>query len=124
MSDVIPTLIYRDANRAIEFLKSAFGAEEHAVHRGDDGSVAHAELRLGDGLVMLGDHDPAGRLPREPGSGSVYVVRAEVDEHFARARAAGAEVVMEPTDQSYGSRDYIVRDPEGVLWCFGTYRPA
>jgi uncharacterized glyoxalase superfamily protein PhnB len=52
------------------------------------------------------------------------MVLSDVDAHYERAKAAGAEIVMEPTDQDYGSRDYAARDTEGNVWCFGTYRPG
>jgi len=113
---VFPTMSYRDADAAIEFLQSAFGAEPHAVYRGDDGRVRHAELRLGNGMVMLGPADAAQ-------GGGVYVVVADTDAHCARAREAGAEIVREPNDTDYGSREYGARDPEGLAWHFGTYQP-
>ena len=56
-------------------------------------------------------------------TGAVYVAVDEIDEHCERAKGAGAEIVIPPYDTGYGSRDYSARDPEGHLWCFGTYRP-
>ena len=112
---VYPSLSYRDPKAAIEFLEAAFGAERHSVHE-DENGVRHAELWLGSGMVILGPGDPA------PG-GAVYVVVAEPDEHFARARGAGAEIITEPRDTDHGSRDYGARDPEGYSWWFGTYQP-
>ncbi|HEX2254669.1 MAG TPA: VOC family protein [Thermoanaerobaculia bacterium] len=130
---VWPTLAYRDARAALAFLGEAFGFEETAVHarEGDPSIVEHAELRwrLGGsahGGVMLGtagkDDSPFGR--RAPGNDSLYVVCDDPDALFARATAAGAEVVRPLTDQPYGSREFTVRDPEGNLWSFGTYRGA
>jgi uncharacterized glyoxalase superfamily protein PhnB len=113
---VFPTIKYRDASSAIEFLQRAFDAEAHAVYRGDDGSVRHAELRLGNGMVMLGEAEAAQ-------GGDVYVVVPDPDEHCSRAREAGAEIVREPNDTDYGSREYGARDPEGLAWHFGTYQP-
>ncbi|MFJ6212861.1 VOC family protein [Streptomyces sp. NPDC092296] len=121
---VWPTLRYRDAPAAIRFLVTAFGFEEAAVYQGTDPSVVnHAQLNwpLGGG-VMLGsarDDSPIAALP--PGTGSVYVATDAPDALYERVRAAGAEVVIGLTDQEYGSRDFIVRDPEGVFWCFGSY---
>ncbi len=121
--DMIATRYYRDARAAIEWLGQAFGFEVDAVHE-EGGTVRHAELRWGSGMVMLGsragDEVSAGR---RSGAG-VYVIVDDVDAHCARARAAGAEIVLEPTDQPYGSRDYQALDPEGHLWSFGTYRPG
>ena len=119
MSDyptVFPTMSYRDAGAAIEFLERAFGAEQHTVYRDDSGRVRHAELRLGNGMVMLGEAEAAA-------GGGVYVVVSQPDEHCAQARAAGAEIVREPNDTDYGSREYGARDPEGLAWHFGTYQP-
>jgi uncharacterized glyoxalase superfamily protein PhnB len=90
------------------------------------GGVAHAELSLGTAIVMLGSAG-AGREPFRslPAGGSlVYCAVEDVDGLFERAHTAGADVALEPTDSDYGSRDFIVRDPEGNLWAFGTYRPG
>ena len=113
---VFPTMSYRDADAAIEFLQRAFGAEPHAVYRDDNGGVRHAELRLGNGMVMLGPAESAQ-------GGGVYVVVPDPDGHCARAREAGAEILREPNDTDYGSREYGARDPEGLAWHFGTYQP-
>jgi uncharacterized glyoxalase superfamily protein PhnB len=113
---VFPTMKYRDPESAIEFLERAFGAEAHAVYRSEDGRVRHAELRLGNGMVMLGEAEAAA-------GGDVYVVVPDPDGHCARARQAGAEIVREPNDTDYGSREYGARDPEGLAWHFGTYQP-
>ncbi|MFD3453510.1 VOC family protein [Streptomyces sp. NPDC058691] len=123
---VYPTLRYKDAKAAIAFLKDAFGFTEVAVHEGADGTVQHAELAYGNGLVMLGSRQsgtPFSRVAGDLGAVSVYVVVTDTDAHHARAVAAGAEIVLPLTDQDYGSRDYTARDPEGNLWSFGTYAP-
>lgn len=113
---VFPTLRYRDAESAIEFLERAFGAEAHAVHRRADGRVLHAELRLDNGMMMIGEGEATS-------GGDVYVVVPDPDGHCSRARQAGAEIVREPNDTDYGSREYGARDPEGLAWHFGTYQP-
>jgi uncharacterized glyoxalase superfamily protein PhnB len=126
-TSVWPILSYRDARAGIGFLTGAFGFEERAVYARDDDPqvVEHAELAwpLGGG-VMLGtagkDDSPFGR--RLPGNDCVYVVCDDPDGLFARATAAGAEVVLGLKDEDYGSRGFTVRDPEGNLWSFGTYR--
>ncbi|WP_432109099.1 VOC family protein [Streptomyces sp. AA1529] len=115
-----PALTYRDPRAALDFLQAAFGFEPVRVHEGDDGSVVHAELRFGDGLVMLGTARDSG-LMAGLGPGAVYVSVQDPDAHHARAVQAGAEIVLPPTDQDYGSREYAASDPEGNLWSFGTY---
>jgi uncharacterized glyoxalase superfamily protein PhnB len=123
-----PVLRYADAAAAIDWLERALGFDRLHVTTDADGGVAHAELRFGRGVVMLGtardDADPV------PGAGPmsarrlVYVhVEGDIDAHHDRARAAGADVVMELRDMDYGSREYAARDPEGHLWSFGTYAP-
>jgi uncharacterized glyoxalase superfamily protein PhnB len=127
--DVHPVVRYKDAAAAVDWLKRAFGLEEHVVYRDGDGVVQHAELRAGNGLIMLGRQSEAwmgGTSPDPLGSTvSLYVVVGAdvVDAHHERAKAAGARIVMEPTDMDYGSRDYSARDPEGNLWSFGSYDP-
>ena len=124
---ISPTLRYRDAGAAIRFLVDAFGFEQALVVPGENSTIAHAELRYGNGTVMLGsavDHTGYGRIAQPPGSSAAYVVVEDADAHHDRAKAAGAEIVYPPTNQEYGSRDYAARDPEGNLWSFGTYRPA
>jgi uncharacterized glyoxalase superfamily protein PhnB len=120
ISPIIPVFRYRDANAAIEFLTAAFGFEEHAVYRDDDGRVMHAELRFGDGLIMLGQAGDG----REPDGGGVYVIVEDVDAHHDRAKRAGATITRELTDMDYGSREYGATDPEGNEWSFGTYQPS
>jgi uncharacterized glyoxalase superfamily protein PhnB len=127
---VWPTLRYKDAPGAIRFLTEAFGFEEALVVPGEGESsrdVVHAELRWpGGGGVMLGSTAFGEGVHAEmvPGASSVYVVTDEPDAVFARATAAGAEVAQGLRDEDYGSRGFTVRDPEGNLWSFGTYRGA
>jgi uncharacterized glyoxalase superfamily protein PhnB len=126
--NIIPALRYRDADAGVEFLRSAFGAEEQEVHRDERGVIRHAELRLNGGLVMVGQAAEEGWLGGEPGrplasTVSLYVVVEDPDAHHERAAAAGATVVRPLEDTEYGSREYSVRDPEGNLWSFGTYDP-
>ncbi len=120
--DIYASMRYKDARAAIDWLERTFDFTRRVVYDGPDGTVAHAELRYGDGLVMLGswrgedDH-------RRPGQGWAYVAVDDLDEHCRRATAAGAEIVDGPQQQDYGSF-YSARDPEGNLWSFGTYRPT
>ncbi len=122
--NIFPALHYRDPDAALEWLKRAFGFEEKAVYRGDDGAIHHAELRLGDGLVMFGGI-PADAAPPDGAQPAVtiYTVVSDPDGHYERARAAGAEIVRELVDQPYGSREYGARDLERNVWSFGTYDP-
>lgn len=127
--NTIPFLNYEDAPAALDWLAKAFGFERSEVHEGENGTVVHAEMRFADGMIMLGSAGPNDlgmKTPRELGAvnqGVYVIVDNGIDEHYERAVAAGAEVVRPLHDTDYGSRDYIVRDPEGNLWSFGTYRP-
>jgi len=121
--NVFPSFRYRDAAGAIAWLVDVLGFEVRAVHEAADGSVAHAELSHGSGLIMLGtDRDDAfgGRV----GGGFTYIAAEDVDGLYERAVAKGADVLKEITDTDYGSRDFSVRDPEGNVWSFGTYLPS
>lgn len=123
-----PALRYADARAAIRFLVDAFGFEEVACYPGaSEDVVAHAELRgPSGGGIMLGSASRADSAIAElpAGVGSIYTVIDDPDALFARATAAGATVVRGLTDQDYGSREFTVRDPEGVFWSFGTYGGA
>ncbi|MCW7987565.1 glyoxalase [Streptomyces platensis subsp. clarensis] len=121
---VWPTLRARDARALIRFLVDAVGFEETVVH-GEGERVEHAQLSWPEGGgIMLGSVKEAedDRWPLRPGTFGGYVVTDRPDELCARARAAGAEIIAEPADTDYGSREFGVRDPEGNLWSFGTYR--
>ncbi|GHH04052.1 VOC family protein [Streptomyces lanatus] len=123
---IYPTLLYADAKAAIRQLTEAFGFTELAVYETDDGKVGHAELAQGNGAVMLGSKGTGSafdKVMKDSGTTGVYVVVADVDAHHRRAVEQGAEILMPPTDQDYGSRDYMARDLEGNVWSFGTYAP-
>jgi len=125
---VWPAIRYKDAPAAIRFLVEAFGFTEALVVPGQNETVVeHAELRwpLGGG-VMLGStaYDEGVHAELPAGSSSVYVVTDDPDALWARATAAGADVVAGLKDEEYGSRSFTVRDPEGNYWSFGTYRGA
>ena len=127
---VIPALHYKDAPAAIDFLCKAFGFEKNAVYEDKDGSIAHAQLSFGHGMVMLGSarESEYGKLLVRPADAggvtmSVYCIVDDADAHFARAKAAGAQITREPVTQDYGGRDYTCKDPEGNVWTFGTYDP-
>ena len=121
---VWPALRYRDALAAIRFLVEAFGFEEIVRYPGaDESQVSHAELRwpLGGGVMLGSAREDSVIAGLPPGTGSIYVVTEEPDALYERARTAGAQVVRELHDEDYGSREFTVRDPEGVYWSFGTY---
>ena len=128
---VIPAMRYRDAPAAIEWLCEAFGFERHLIVPGENGTIAHAQLSFGNGMVMLGSvvDSEFGRLMKQPDeiggaeTQTAYVIVEDPDAHYARAKAAGARIVMEIKDEDYGGRGYSCRDPEGHLWNFGSYDP-
>jgi uncharacterized glyoxalase superfamily protein PhnB len=129
---IIPCLRYRDAPAAIEWLCAVFGFEKQAVYANPDGSIAHAQLSFGTGMVMLGSVSNAsawGQFIRQPdelggvATQSAYVVVADVDAVHARAQAAGAEILLPLKDEDHGGRGFSCRDLEGHLWSFGTYDP-
>lgn len=119
---VWPCFSYRDAPAAIDFLQRAFGFVELARYGSGD-VVDHAELGVpGGGGIMLGSTRDDSVLSEQPSAtGSVYVVVADPDGLYDRVRAAGGTIVRELRDEDYGSRGFTCRDPEGVLWSFGTY---
>jgi len=92
-----------------------------------DGRVQHAELTFGNGMIMLGplSENAYGKLLRQPSEAggetqAPYVLVADADTHCARAKAAGAEILLPLKDEDYGGRGYTCRDPEGHVWSFGT----
>lgn len=117
-----PVVHFRDVQAGADFLVAAFGFVQHVAHEDPSGAVQYVEMSL--------DGAPLGFGPKVEGSAfdtgpsAVYISLDEVDGMYDRAVAAGAEIVMKPTDQDYGSRDFIAKDPEGNLWCFGTFRPG
>lgn len=121
---IYPAFRYRDAKAAIKWLTNVLGFVEGAVYEGDDGTIAHAELSFEGAWIMLGSATGPDRRPGELGPAMTYISVDAVDELYERARAAGADIRMEPTDQEHGSRDFAVSDPEGNVWSFGTYRVA
>jgi uncharacterized glyoxalase superfamily protein PhnB len=126
--NIFPAFRYRDADAAIAWLEDVFGFEEKAVYRDDAGVVHHAELRLGNGMIMLGQHRPDGWLGTvEPDAKAttmgLYVVVDDVDALYARVKDKGAELIREIADQDYGSREFGALDLEGNRWSFGTYDP-
>ena len=128
---VIPCLRYRDAPAAIKWLCSTFGFEEQIIVPNPDGTIAHAQLRFGNGMIMLGSvvDSEYGRLIKQPDeiggaeTQSAYVIVSDADAVYRRAKAAGARIVLDIKDEDYGGRGFTCRDLEGRLWTFGTYDP-
>lgn len=123
-----PAMRFRDAERMIAFLRDAFGFTVHAKYTNDAGKVIHAELALGSSMIMCGDEkdDAFGAMvgAADGRSGkALYVAVDDADAAFARASAAGAEILQDLVERDYGSREFICRDPEGNVWSFGTYWP-
>lgn len=131
VATIIPAMRYRDALKMIDWLCDAFGFEKHAVYADGD-TVMHAQLTFGNGMIMLSSADNAsewGRQIAQPDeigmreTQSACVIVKDVDAHYTRAKASGAEIVMDIADREHGDRGYACRDPEGHLWWFGNYDP-
>ena len=134
-STVIPGLLYRDAPAMIEWLCRVFGFEKKAVHEDGQGGIAHAELVLGAGMLMIGSAPRPGEttlwatLVRQPDelnlveTQSPSLTVADADAVYERVKANGGEVVLEIEDKDYGGRGFACRDPEGHLWSVSTYDP-
>ena len=130
-STIIPALRYKDAPAAIDWLCKVLGCTRHQVFANPDGTIAHAELALNGGMLMLGStkDDEYGRGFKSPGelggieTRTTYVVVDDADAVYARAQAAGAAIVRPIEDTHYGSREFILKDPEGHSWSVGTYDP-
>lgn len=121
---IIPMLAYNDAASAIDFLCNAYGFEETFKMQGDDGKVAHAELALGAGQIMLATTWKGAGMASPIGLAGVHTQLHcpvdDVDAHYSHAVAAGAVVLGEPADQFYGLRTYRTIDPEGHRWIFSS----
>lgn len=128
---MISGMRYRDAPKAIEWLCDVFGFEKHLVVPNDDGTIAHAQLTFGNGMIMLGSvsDNEFGKNIKQPDeiggaeTQTVYVIVNDADAIYKRAKEAGAEIVMDIKDENYGGRGFSCKDPDGHLWNFGTYDP-
>lgn len=132
---IIPSLSYRNAPAAIEWLCHTFGFEQNLVAQNEDGTIAHAELSFGNGMIMLystletGKETAWHRLTKHPDevggleTQSTNIIVSDADEIYRRVKAAGAEIVLEIRDSVKGSRSFSCRDLEGRLWNFSTYDP-
>ena len=130
-SVIIPTMRYKDAMKAIEWLCKAFGFEKHLVVPGENRTIAHAQLSFGNAMIMLGSENDNeyGKLLRTPedlnglNTQAPYIIVENIDEHYKKAVQEGAEIVLEIKDEDFGGRGYTCRDKEGHIWNFGSYNP-
>ena len=117
-------VFYKDPWTALDWLEKAFGFERHMVISDKDGNLVHAEMRFGDGYIMVGtEWAEFIASPASVGGKNTQLIHVQladgIDAHCARARAAAAVILQEPTEQFYGDRTYRARDPEGHVWTFG-----
>ncbi len=124
---VNPYLVVRNADRAIEFYKKAFGAEERFRMHGPDGkAIMHAELKIGDSVFMLTEESSEMKAlsPESVGGSpvSLYVYVKDVDSVFNQAVAEGATALHTVKDQFYGDRSGYIKDPFGHLWSIATHK--
>ena len=123
---VTPYLTVTEGARAIDFYKRAFGAEELLRKDGPDGKVAHAEIKIGDSIIMLSDEMAQGccRSPQSLGGTAVniFLYVKDVDQVFDRAVAAGAKITMPLSDMFWGERYGQVTDPFGHSWSLATHK--
>jgi uncharacterized glyoxalase superfamily protein PhnB len=129
-ANIIPGMRYRDAPAAIDWLCDVLGFERRLVVPNEDGTIAHAQLVLGNGMIMLGssqgtEFDGMVGPPDDGGTltQSAYIVVNDIKALYQRVKAAGANIVMRLEEQHYGGSLFAVRDPEGQLWNVGSYNP-
>jgi uncharacterized glyoxalase superfamily protein PhnB len=115
---VTPYLVVEGLNKVINFLKSAFNAETKSCVTQPDGSIAHAEVKIGDSFVMLGEARP----PWQPMPGAIYLYVDDTDAWYHRAMQAGGTSLLEPADMFYGDRNAGVKDPAGNYWWIATHK--
>jgi len=130
-SCIVPGHRYHDAAAAVEWLCRVLGFERQAIYQGENGGIAHAELTLGKGMIMLGsgradDFSRSFKSPDDLGGTEtcvIYVAVPDVDPVHARAIAEGARITRPLHDTPNGFREFAVKDPEGHSWVVGTYDP-
>jgi uncharacterized glyoxalase superfamily protein PhnB len=122
---------YRNASAAIEWLCDTFGFVKQVVYPGDDGTIMHAQLTFGNGMIMCGTKRDSeyGRHIKQPDeiggceTQAAYVIVTDADALYQRVKAAGAEILIDIKTEDYGGRGFTCRDPEGHIWTIGTYDP-
>lgn len=121
---IVPVLVYEDIAAAHDFLIEVFGFTSGGLHRLEDGTVVHGEVRMGDAAVWLHavteEHEMASPKGARASHGGLEVIVDDVDAHHARSQRAGARIDRPPADQPYGLREYAARDPENHRWFFST----
>lgn len=132
-SRIIPTMKYKNAAAAVDWLSLAFGFNKKVVYPDADGGIAHAQLTFGTGMIMVSSQNdtPYGRLMAIPKdldnlntqSANIIVEDSMMKSHYENAIRAGAKVALPLEKQAYGGHSYSVFDPEGHLWNFGSYDP-
>lgn len=131
-STLVPSLRYQDAPAAIDWLCRVFGFRRHAVYENPDGTIAHAELTLGKGMLMLGsakNTGPHAHLLAQPSeldgrqTGGVYLVVEDCDSSYAAVQDAGGKIIQDLHQPDYGGKAFSCLDPEGYLWSVGSYDP-
>jgi len=131
---IIPSLVYKDAKKAITWLCDAFGFRKDVVYDTEEGKVAHAQLTYKGNMIMLGSADSGSeyaKLVRMPGDVGGFITQSpyiiiddnEIESHYERAKKMGAQIILELKSEDYGGKNYTCRDPEGHVWNFGSYDP-
>lgn len=125
-------MAYRDAPAMIGWLCDTFGFEKKAIYTDADGKVMHSELTFGNGMIMIGSAKsgtPSSGMMTQPGeigggeTRAIYLVVADCDAVYARSKRAGAKIVRDLEEKSYGGKAFTCADPEGHIWHIGTYDP-
>ena len=130
-SSIIPTLRYKNARKVIDWLCNAFGFETHIIVKGENNTVAHAQLTYGNSMIMVSSEsdNEYGKLVKTPerldgnNTQAPYIVIEKIDDHYKKAIAAGAKILIDIKDEEYGGRGYTCKDIEGYIWNFGSYNP-
>jgi PhnB protein len=124
---ITPYLIIKGAAHAIDYYKKVFGATELVRMNGPDGKVGHAELKIGDSLIMLAEENPSMGQGHTSASTigatpvSLYIYLPDVDHVVERAKAEGANILKPIENQFYGDRNGFLQDPFGHIWCVATH---
>lgn len=128
----ITNISYKNPEKALQFLKEAFGFSEHSIYRDNKNNIQHGELTLGNAMIMISrannesDFGKFTRTPNEVGGYNTqtpYFIIDKIDSHYKIAKAANAEIILEIKNEDYGGRGYSCKDLEGNIWSFGSYNP-
>lgn len=128
---IIPTMRYKNAQAAIEWLCNAFSFEKHLIIQGENNTISHAQLTYRNSMIMLSteNENEYGKLVKTPerlngnNTQAPYIIVEKIDEHYEKAIAAGAKILIEIKDEEYGGRGYTCKDIEEHIWNFGSYNP-